>query len=197
MKLLVFTDTHDEESRLSILKSQAEQADIAVCTGDVTFFGENTEKILLELNAFPIPVVFIHGNHENLGEVEKILEKCSNIHFAHDNLVTIRGLQFLGYGGNGFRKREQPIEELPRKFPDAFHSRLVLLCHAPPADTRLDAIHDDWHVGSESLRELVVQKRPMLLICGHIHECFGEREMLAGTLCINPGPKGEYIEVIE
>jgi Icc-related predicted phosphoesterase len=43
------------------------------------------------------------------------------------------------------------------------------------------------HVGSKSVRKMVEEKRPILLICGHVHEHEG-REILGETLIVKLAP---------
>ena len=80
--------------------------------------------------------------------------------------------------------------------------------HCPPRDTALDlaprltpglkvVAHagavDMQHVGSESAREVLLERQPMLGLHGLMHESRGEHR-LGKTLCLNPG--SEYQEGI-
>ena len=75
MKALVFGDTHGDVFVLELLKRKAEQADIVLCLGDLTIFGEELKYMLTILNEFPAPVYLIHGNHELEEDMEKFYEK--------------------------------------------------------------------------------------------------------------------------
>jgi len=197
MKLLAFTDTHEDPrafTRLRRLIAQ-ERVDLAACVGDFTVMGRSTQKMLHELDTLGVPVVLIHGNHEDEEEVESLLDSCKNITWAHQRLVTVKGIPFVGFGGGGFREREPALERLEKELGDRITPRTIIMCHAPPAGTTTDAISDDWHVGNESLSALIRRRRPLLVLCGHIHECFHAHDTLAGTTIINPGPDGEIIEI--
>ena len=41
-------------------------------------------------------------------------------------------------------------------------------------------------LGLDSLREIIEERQPLLCVCGHVHESFGE-EKLGRTLCVNVG----------
>lgn len=197
MRILAFTDTHEREGIFPRLRRivASERIDVAACVGDFTIFGRSTDAMLEEMDRLGCPVVLIHGNHEEEEEVVHALEKHENIHWAHHRPVSVGGVTFIGHGGNGFSEREAELEALADEFADAWTPSTVLLCHAPPLNTRLDELAPQWHVGSASLRSLIAKKRPMLVLCGHIHECFHERDALFGAAIINPGPDGEIVEV--
>lgn len=70
-------------------------------------------------------------------------------------------------------------------------ARTVYVCHTPPADTPLDQMPREKHVGSRALRAFVEQHAPPLTLHGHIHEAprlSGRYAIRLGTTwCVNPG----------
>ena len=46
------------------------------------------------------------------------------------------------------------------------------------------------HVGSLAVRDAVLRLRPLLVVCGHIHECAGQKAILGSSPIINAGPEG-------
>lgn len=199
MKLFAFTDIHEDMAQLSRIKHviAQERIDIAVCTGDFTVFSNRTKAMLEAMDKLGVPLVLIPGNHDDEDEIEKLLPRFKNIHYAHERVVDIKGLRFIGFGGRGFRREEPDLEALERKHAKDFDGKTIFLCHAPPYGTALDEVDVGWHVGNETLTELIRRRKPMLLLCGHIHECFHAHDEIAGTPAINPGPDGEIIEVEE
>ncbi len=197
MKLLAFVDTHEDPTVFARFREviAEEKIDVACCAGDFTIFGRGTEAVLAEMNTLGVPVVLIHGNHEDEEEVVEALEGKENLHWAHGRIVDLVGVRFFGFGGHGFRKEEPELEELERQHAGEFTQNTIILSHAPPYGTTLDEAGPGWHVGNESLTGLLRRRRPMLLLCGHIHQCFHQRERVLKTLCINPGPDGEIVEV--
>jgi Icc-related predicted phosphoesterase len=69
--------------------------------------------------------------------------------------------------------------------------RTIYVCHTPPANTPLDQMPNDKHVGSRALRAFIETHAPPLTLHGHIHEAprmsgrFATR--LGTTWCVNPG----------
>jgi putative phosphoesterase len=197
MRLLAFTDLHESTQFLERLRHavKTEQVDLAVCAGDFTTFSRSVRRTLQEIDRLGVPVVLIHGNHDDEDETMQALRSCRNISFVHMGVADIKGYRFMGFGGGGFSRREPELEEFEAAHAREFDERTIFLCHAPPYGTALDEVEPGWHVGSESLRELIKRRRPLLVISGHIHECFHAHDSLAGTTLINPGPDGEIIEL--
>jgi Icc-related predicted phosphoesterase len=63
----------------------------------------------------------------------------------------------------------------------------ILVSHQPPYGTRCDRVLRMKHVGSHSIRRLVDEWQPDLVLCGHIHESRG-RDRVGRSLVVNPGP---------
>jgi uncharacterized protein len=197
MKILAFTDIHENLVLLRRIKTviAKEQVNLAVCTGDFTIFGRSTKKMLTEMDNLGVPLVLIPGNHEDEEEVKTLLEHYKNIHSADQRVLDIAGLRFIGFGSHGFQRREPELEALEQRLAKEFTERTIFLCHAPPYGTHVDELEPGWHAGNESLTDLIKRRKPMLVLCGHLHECFHVHDVVAGTPIINPGPDGEIIEV--
>lgn len=70
-------------------------------------------------------------------------------------------------------------------------ARTLYVCHTPPADTPLDQMPRQKHVGSRALRTFIERHAPPLTLHGHIHESpqmSGRYAVRIGTTwCVNPG----------
>ena len=51
MKFLAFVDFHDNEDDLIELRVKAKEVDFILCLGDYTFFGQNENAVLKNLNS--------------------------------------------------------------------------------------------------------------------------------------------------
>jgi Icc-related predicted phosphoesterase len=73
-------------------------------------------------------------------------------------------------------------------------ARTIYVCHAPPADTDLDALPRGRHGGSRALRAFIERYAPPLTLHGHVHEApmISHRYAirLGSTWCLNPGHDG-------
>ncbi len=193
MKILAFTDIHSNSSYLKEVykKFKNENPDIIICSGDISFFSIDIKKIKRNLEKFDKIVLLIHGNHETPKFIDKLCSK--NIINIHKKIFEFQGLNFVGYGGGGFEYDDKNLEEYFNNLNYKLKN-WVLITHAPPFDTKLDVI-GKYHVGSKSIKRVIEKFRPILEICGHLHENFYIKDKKNQTLIINPGPKGTIIEI--
>lgn len=70
-------------------------------------------------------------------------------------------------------------------------ARTIYVCHAPPADTPLDQMPREKHIGSKALRTFIETQLPLLTLHGHSHESpqlSGRYAVQIGqTWSVNPG----------
>lgn len=195
MMLLAFVDTHGDAEALRKLKKKSLKADLVLCAGDITIFEHHLKSVIKELNSFGKPVLIIHGNHES---EERLKEECSkhrNIIFLHKNFYEKENIVFSGYGGGGFSLRDGGFEKFAEKIKKKRESKqLVLLLHAPPYGNKTDLIMKS-HAGNKSYTDFINDEKPLLVVCGHLHENAGVQDKMGKTLIINPGPEGKFIEL--
>ena len=72
---------------------------------------------------------------------------------------------------------------------------LILICHCPPKDTKLDRAGEAQHFGSTAIREFIEQKQPVYFCCGHIHEAEGAHEIFGRTQAWNVGKRGVMLDL--
>ena len=138
-------------------------------------------------------IVVIGGNgdmwlYENKGKV-KIPQ---NVHFLDDSAAEVNGMKIYGTSwspsnkGNG--AWEIPEEKLKEKFDNIPYGLDVLVTHAPPSIDGSDIDYDDVakrHCGSEALTKAILEKKPKLVLCGHIHRGSHKPVKLGDTTVIN------------
>ena len=88
--------------------------------------------------------------------------------------------------------RFAPGRSQPRGPGDCEETLFVL--HSPPLGTRCDLVQGGHHVGSRAIRRFVEERRPPLVLSGHIHESprvsGAWRDTLGRTTLVNPGQFG-------
>jgi uncharacterized protein len=65
----------------------------------------------------------------------------------------------------------------------------VLLVHSPPRG------HVDGGLGSAAVLHAIQRQRPRLVLCGHVHECWGQQSRVGDVPVRNLGPGGAVIDL--
>ena len=195
MMLLAFVDTHGDADSLKKLKRKAVRADLVICAGDITIFENKMKSVLREINSFHKPVLIVHGNHESEERLREECKKYKNLIFLHKRFYEKENILFVGYGGGGFSLKDEKFERFTKKIKKKrIGKKLVLILHGPPYGNKTDLIMEE-HAGNKSFRDFIKHEKPLLVICGHLHENSGVQDKLGKSLVINPGPEGKLIEV--
>jgi len=194
MMLLTFVDTHGDMHSLRRLKKKAAKADIILCAGDITVFENHMRLILREINSFNKPVLIIPGNHEGEKKLRLMCKHYKNLVYLHKEVYELENIFFAGWGGGGFSLRDRKFEKfairLKKRIPG---KKLILMLHGPPYGSKTDLVMGE-HSGNKSFRDFIRQEKPLLVVCGHLHENAGVKDKLGKTIIINPGPDGKLIE---
>ncbi len=194
MKVLVLSDIHGNVERLGeIIKLiHNKKLELILICGDLTNQGskEETERVLEKLNGFR--VLAVPGNVDTVHVVETLEEKGMSL---HGKVKEIEGFSFVGFGGGsletpgGFLESEETIKEGLLKLCKGKRN-IVMVTHMPPFGTTIDASRSGGHIGSLAVKEVVEKVQPLVLLCGHAHNAFGEIK-IGKTDCINIGEARE------
>jgi len=198
MRILAFTDLHSEKKYIKKIIKKSQNVDILICAGDITWFGEDLNKILRKLSKIKKDIYIIHGNHESPSVLKKACSKYKNIHFKHKTSFRINNFVFFFWGGGGFAERDLKLEKAIKKFKSKLkkEDEVIFITHGPAYKTKLDYLDWTGYVGSKSIKKFIRTIKPILHICGHLHETFGVKEVLyKKTLSINPGPDGRILKI--
>ena len=194
MKILAFTDIHENKAKIANILESARKVDLLVCCGDFTYFGHNTKGILSALAKANKPLILIHGNHEEAHEVKKACETIKNITYIHNKVYILGDFAFFGHGGGGFSYTDRELDLLTKEVKKKLDKtkKLIFITHAPPFGTKVDLQPFYGHVGCQSIVKSIIELKPILHLCGHIHETEGKRDKIGNTITLNPG-KGKII----
>lgn len=199
MKLLAFSDVHADFTVVKKLVSRAQQPDITLlaCAGDFTVFGSFMAEMLGKFDAIGKPVMLIPGNHEEPARLLRELKEHKNMVCLHERLVRWNGITFLGWGTDGFSRHSDAFRSVARSWRRHLTNEddtIILVTHAPPYKTKLDALNGGF-VGNADIRREIERIKPRLAISGHIHENAGKQDRIGSTIIINPGWNGMVVEI--
>jgi uncharacterized protein len=200
MKILAFTDIHGSEISIKRIsqKIKSERPDLLVCAGDISIFEHGIVGILKKLNRLGKKIIMVHGNHEDEESFPKYVKPLKNLIYIHGASHLEKDVLFVGYGGDGFSVIDRKFEKISKSLEKVIKSnesrKVVLLCHAPPYNTKLDKLVEG-HCGNKSIRNFIEKCRIDLMLCGHLHENFGREDWIKKTRLVNPGPFGKIIKI--
>ncbi|MEK6822807.1 MAG: metallophosphoesterase [Nanoarchaeota archaeon] len=197
MKLLAFADLHESVGARRKIEAaiKKEAPDYVLCAGDFTVFEQHIDQMMDWLQKLAVPVLLIHGNHEEEAVVAKMCSHRGNITFIHKRPQLIDGVLVVGWGGGGFdevdRHFDHYVKEVAPRIKKA--ERVVLVTHGPPYGTKLDHLHRDY-VGNKSYTNFIKHNHNVVLaLSGHIHENAEKEDKLNKARLVNPGPNGKLI----
>ena len=200
MNLLLFGDIHRDLGACEAIVRRSREADLVIGVGDYALFRKGLRETMAPLSRIAVPTLLVHGNHESTEELAAACVGWKQVRLLHGNSVRIGSMAFFGLGGAtpltpfGSWSVDIPEEEAARLL-DRCPPNAALISHSPPFRC-LDRIADDRFVGSRAVRRFVETRKPPLVVCGHIHESAGQRDLLAGVPVVNPGPGGILLEGI-
>jgi len=187
LRMLAFCDLHADGEAFDGLRMLAmnRDFDIAICAGDMTNRGPvSYAQELLEL--FGSKLYFVHGNMDNAPVVEMLRTKPGYLHGRKEN---IGEWNLVGIGGSNPTPFNTPSELSEMQIGAIMENvgvdeRTILISHPPPKGI-FDMV-GNVNVGSEAVRTLIREKKPLMVLCGHIHEHEGQK-IVDETLVIKLG----------
>lgn len=187
MKILAIADLHSDEEVLDRLRaaSAVKRYDLVLFCGDLTDRGpvSYAEEVL---SLFPRRFA-VHGNMDGPDVEARLSELGVQL---HGRKVKLGEWNLVGLGGSNPTPFGTP-SELPEEIIGSVLAKSgldrfsILVSHPPPYG--LFDLVGSMHVGSKAVREAVERKKPLMVICGHIHEYEG-KEILDETLVVKLGP---------
>ena len=173
MRIYAVADIHGKPEKIALVREKTEglKPDALIVAGDITNYF-NSANVVEQLNQMPVPVLAVRGNTD-LKKVDRLLDDYSNTSSLHLKEQKFNSQKFVGVSGTipvpfssriGWREKKI-INTLEALVDD----NSVLVVHSPPRGV-LDEAFGRFHAGCRRLYQLVVQRQPRLVLCGHIHE---------------------------
>ena len=193
MRLLGFSDLHRDRRRAQELVERSGDADVVIAAGDFASVHVGLEKTIDVLAKIAKPTLLVPGNNEKEDALRAACGGWEAATVLHGEATEVDGVSFYGLGAGipttpwpwSFDLTEEEAEAQLAGCPDG----AVLVLHSPPKG------HVDKGLGSEAILRAIESKRPPLAVCGHIHECWGQRSRVGETEVVNLGPDGAFLDV--
>jgi Icc-related predicted phosphoesterase len=194
MRLLLFSDLHADADAARRLVGQANSADVVIGAGDFGNARRQIDVCIEVLRAIDRPTILVPGNNETLEELTTACRHWPAVHVLHGSGVSVADVTFFGIGGGVPVKPFGPwsydfTEEQAALMLAGCPARCVLISHSPPKGI-LDESSAGKSLGSTAVRDAVLKKHPLLVVCGHIHASAGRQAMLGASPVVNAGPRG-------
>jgi len=204
VRLVCFGDIHMAFRAIEQLGPTLREADCAILTGDLTHFGDPPDafRVVDAVRQFCPNVLAVTGNLDMPWVIDAFRAEGISLHGEGRRLGD---LGIFGCGGSNITPMDTPTElgeEELQAVLERGHAavadapRRLMVCHAPPFDTRLDRLMNGRPVGSPAVRAFIETRRPDLAVVGHIHEGRGT-DHVGETLVLNAGAlrDGGYVVV--
>jgi len=200
LKFVAISDTHCRHRNLKLPKG-----DVLLHAGDISYKGDKNEieDFLDWFSKLSFPhKIFIAGNHDFFFEKEKdaIIRKLlpDTVHYLKDEEIIINGIKIWGspytpwfYRWAFNKRRGQPLAAHWNNIPADTD---ILLTHGPVYGI-LDIVINEQHAGDKDLLQKVMEVKPKVHVCGHIHEAYGFVKR-GGTKFINACVLNESYELV-
>jgi Icc-related predicted phosphoesterase len=179
MRILAFSDLHEDEAALESLTRLSKDFDQVLICGDVSRTNHFAQAVL---EAFP-KAFLIPGNWDN-----KLINDIfsSSPQWVHGRRKELGTINIVGFGYSSFTPfdtygelSEEEIYERMSKLP--IDRDTILMLHCPPKG-HFDMTFRGGHGGSESILKVIKEKRPLAALFGHIHDHEGVEELDGTTL---------------
>jgi Icc-related predicted phosphoesterase len=198
VKLLAFSDLHQDLGAAEDLVGRAGDADLVIAAGDFASIHEGLEETIGALKAIETPTVLVPGNNETEEALRAVCEGWDAATVLHGGSAEIAGATVFGLGAGipitpwdwSFDLSDDDAAKLIADAPDGG----IWALHSPPKG-HCDRSGSGDHLGSDAIAEGIEAKAPSVAVCGHIHESWGAESEIGETRVFNLGPKGREIDV--
>ena len=198
MRILAFSDLHRDLDQAAALTEMSKDADVVIGAGDFASIHQGLEETIEALSGIETPTVLVPGNNETLEALREASSVWPAATVLHGDSTEVDGRIFFGLGGGipvtpwdwSFDVEESDAESLL----GGLEPGSVLIVHSPPKG-HCDEAGSGLSLGSKAILKAIEDKQPVLAVCGHIHESWGEESRVGDTEIVNLGPGGRFFEL--
>ncbi len=198
MRILAFSDLHRDLDQAARLTEMSKEADVVIGAGDFASIHQGLDETIEALAGIETPTVLVPGNNETLEDLKVAAQSWPSATVLHGNSIEIDGRTFFGLGGGipvtpwdwSFDVEEADAEAALAGLPEG----AVLVVHSPPKG-HCDEAGSGLRLGSTAILKAIEEKQPVLAVCGHIHESWGQTSTVGETEIVNLGPSGTFFDL--
>jgi Icc-related predicted phosphoesterase len=196
MKILAFSDLHVEEATAQALVRAIASADLVIGAGDFAQMHDGLSETMNWLAPMAEKAVYVPGNNET----EDALRAATGAMVLHGEVVTLNGVTIAGIGCAIPELPPMPwgsvdlSEDAAEQMLSTFSHADILVSHSPP-HMACDAHAKMGYIGSISLRNAIERLQPEWVLCGHVHDAWGQEAMIGRSRVRNLGPGVTWLEV--
>lgn len=198
MRILAFSDLHRDLDQAARLTEMSKDADLVIGAGDFASIHDGLQETIDALSGIETPTVLVPGNNERLEDLQAAVGSWPAANVLHGDSVEIGGRTIFGLGGGipvtpwdwSFDVEEADAEDALADLPEG----AILVVHSPPKG-HCDEAGSGLRLGSKAILRAIEEKQPVLAVCGHIHESWGEESKVGNTEIVNLGPAGRYFDL--
>ena len=197
MKILAFCDLHLARSRAEAIVAASRGADLVIGAGDFCNMRKGIGEAMGMLTAIEAPMVLVPGNNESLEELRRAAPESAFV--LHGDTITIDNVTLFGIGGGvpvtPFGAWSWDLTEAEAQaLLDGADGADVIVSHSPPKGIA-DRTSNGLSAGSTAVYAATERVQPKLLLCGHIHDSWGEEGMIGQTRVKNLGPTVTWFDM--
>lgn len=175
LKILAAGDFHAKEDLLEACREELEQGDYDLYINVGDYMDTDYAERLFE--GLDVAAVGTTGNRD-LHMTEEDLEGLPVFHFLEADIDEEYKLVLIG--GDFPEDVQDKVAEMVE---DVNPDNLIIGSHYPPKKVG-DKITSGKRIGFDQFRRMIMRHKPALWVNGHVHEDFGERELM-GTKVLN------------
>lgn len=199
MKILAFSDIHMARSRAADLVAASADADLVIGAGDFCNMRQGLAEAMEMFAAVTTPMIVVPGNAESHDELVDAANP--NMTVLHGSGCETMGLTFFGLG---YAVPETPFggwscdlsEETAEQALSTCAQADIMVIHSPPKGLA-DLTSGGVSIGSTAIRAAIERVQPKLMLCGHVHDCWGQSGLIGDTMVHNLGPTINWFEIGE
>ena len=195
-RLLVFSDLHCDMAAAAALVDAAKDADLVIGAGDFAQMHDGLAETMAALEEIAGKALYIPGNNETV----EALAGATTAQVIHGSVVDRVGLRIAGIGC-----AIPPLPPVPwnscdmseaeaANMLDRMDSADILVTHSPPYGV-VDAHASLGSIGSKAVHAWVEFHQPEVVLCGHIHDCWGQEGVIGDAQVMNLGPGVTWVEL--